>query len=276
MILLPITLQTIINILNDIAPFAWAEDWDNVGIMIGDPDQEISGILAGLDPTTALLAEARDIGANLIITHHPAIFHPLKNIQADQPDAAFIVQAIKDNIAVVACHTNLDIVAGGVNTALAAKLGLIGTTALVPAKLPPPAIGLGLTGRLPKAVGAESFFTNLCQKLGLSAVNISGPVPPSIERVAVCGGSGSGFASVAQKAGAQVYITGEVKHNTARWAEESGFCVVDAGHFGTENVVIAKLTKKLGQDLAAQEIHIPLAASTRQHNPFTLFYPPSR
>ncbi|NOX26176.1 MAG: Nif3-like dinuclear metal center hexameric protein [Deltaproteobacteria bacterium] len=276
MILPPITLQTIINILNDIAPFAWAEDWDNVGLMLGDPDQEISGILTGLDPATALLAEARDIGANLIITHHPAIFHPLKNIQAGEPDAAFIVQAIKDNIAVVACHTNLDIVAGGVNTALAAKLGLVGVTALVPATLPPPAIGLGLIGRLPKALGAESFFTNICQKLDLPAVNISGPIPASIERVAVCGGSGSEFAPVAQKAGVQVYITGEVKHNTARWAEEAGFCVVDAGHFGTENVVIAELTKILGQKLAGREIDIPLAASTRQQNPFTLFYPLSR
>jgi dinuclear metal center YbgI/SA1388 family protein len=271
MITSPITLQTIIDILNGIAPFAWAEDWDNVGLMIGDPAQEITGVMAGLDPTMALLAEAQDIGANLIITHHPAIFQPLKNIQANQPETAFISKALRDNIAVIACHTNLDIIVGGVNTALAKRLGLIDTAALVPTTLPPPAIGLGLTGRLPKAQKAEIFCTGICQRLDLPSINISGPMPLNIERVAVCGGSGSEFAPMAQRAGAQVYITGEVKLHTARWAEDVGFCVIDAVHFGTENVVMPELIKVMAEKMAGSAINIPLTVSTRQQNPFTLF-----
>lgn len=266
-------LHTIINILNSIAPFSYAEDWDNVGLMIGDPLREITGIIAGLDPTLGLLSEAHEVGANLIITHHPNIFHPLKNIQTNQPDGAFIAQAINHNIAIIACHTNLDIVKNGVNTALANKIGLIDTQALVPTTHPFPAIGLGLSGKLAKPQKAESFFTNLCHQLDLAAINISGQVPENIERIAICGGSGSEFAPLAQKSGAQVYITGEVKHSTARWAEDAGFCIVDAGHYGTENLVIHELVKILDKKMAEQGMHITIKASVKQQNPFSLFYP---
>lgn len=266
-------LRIIINIINSIAPFSYAEGWDNVGLMVGNPDAEISGIISGLDPTMALLTEAQEVGADLIITHHPSIFHPLKNIQTNQPDGAFISAAIRKDIAVVACHTNLDIVEGGVNTALANKIGLIDTVALVPTKHPAPAVGLGLTGKLAKPQNGTSFCTDLCRKLSLSAINISGKMPDTIENIAICGGSGSEFAPLAQESGAQVYITGEVKHSTARWAEDAGFCIIDAGHFGTENVVIPELVKVLIDKMSQKGINIPIKASTKQQSPTTLFYP---
>ncbi len=269
-----ITLQAIIDVLNGIAPFYYAEDWDNTGLMIGNPKQIITGILIGLDPTLDLLCEAQDVNANLIITHHPAIFHPLKSIQLDQPTSAFIAKAIKNDIAVIACHTNLDVVQNGVNDSLAKRINLVETTALIASKSSAPAIGLGLTGRLPSPLKAKVFFSSLCHKLNLTSLHISGSIPNLIERVALCGGSGSELAPLAQKSGAQVFITGEIKHSTARWAEEIGFCVVDAGHFGTENTVVPELAESLTRKL--NEPETPVFTSIRQQSPFTLFtpYPP--
>lgn len=266
-----VRLQAIIDILNRIAPFSFAEDWDNVGLMIGDPDQEITGILAALDPTIALLTEAQEVNANLIITHHPIIFHPLKNIQLDQPESAFIAKSIINGIAVAACHTNLDIVQNGVNEALARQIDLIDYAPLIPPSAPPPAIGLGLSGTLRQPLRADAFFSGVCKVLDLPAINITGPIPEIIERVAICGGSGSELAAAAQKSGAQVYITGEVKHSTARWAEDAGYCIADAGHFGTENVIVAELVKLLMHKLGSLNIKIPVQASRKQKRPFTLF-----
>ncbi len=119
-----ITLQKIITILDGIAPFSLAADWDNVGLMVGDPNQEISGILVGLDPTELLLDEALRSGANLLVTHHPAIFNPVKSIRTDQPTGSFLAKALTKNIAVIGCHTNLDVVENGVSHVLAEKIGL--------------------------------------------------------------------------------------------------------------------------------------------------------
>ncbi len=269
----PVYLQAIIDILDIITPFSYAEHWDNVGLMIGDPNLEVKGIISGLDPTLTLLDEAQKIGANLIITHHPSIFHPLKNIQINQPDGAFIAKAIGYNIAVIACHTNLDITDGGVNTALANKIGLIDTKALITTSHPHPAIGLGLTGKLASPQKSVDFCTDLCDKLDLPALNISGSMPDKIEKIAICGGSGSEFAALAQKNGADIYITGEVKHSTARWVEDAGFCIIDAGHFGTENVVIPVFVKALIEKMQSSGIDIPVQASRQQKNPFKLFLP---
>ena len=269
----PVRLQAIIDILNRIAPFSFAEDWDNVGLMIGDPGQEITGILVGLDPTISLLTEAQEVNANLIITHHPIIFHPLRNIRLDQPEGAFITKSIKSGVAVAACHTNLDIVQNGVNEALARKISLIDYVPLIPATAPTPAIGFGLSGKLRQPLSAKNFFNMICKGLNLSAINITGPIPETIERVAVCGGSGSDLAPDAKNSGAQIYITGEVKHSTARWAEDANFCIVDAGHFGTENIVVSELVKLLLHEFSKLNINVPLQASTKQQTPFTLFLP---
>ena len=125
------TLKSIIEAINAIAPFSCAEEWDNVGLLVGEPDMEITGILIGLDPTTQLLDEAIQAGANLVITHHPAIFKPLRSIRTDTPTGAFIAKSITRKIAIIGCHTNLDVVKNGVSEVLAKKLGAINLQTLV-------------------------------------------------------------------------------------------------------------------------------------------------
>lgn len=268
----PANLKQILTILDSIAPFALAEAWDNVGLMVGSHDQIVEGILVGLDPTQPLLDEAQNLGANLIVTHHPAIFKPLTSIRTDQPLGAFLARAIQAGIAVVSSHTNLDVVAEGVSYILARKLGLTALSPLTgnvgPEK---PGPGFGQVGSLKPPLPAETFLRHLCTSLRVPALKHAGPLPATIERVAVCGGSGSDLTELAHAQGADIYLTGEVKHSTARWAEAAGFCIVDAGHFATENLLTESLAAQLAREFASRDLDIAVHATTEQQNPFTFF-----
>lgn len=265
------TIDRILNALGSLAPFSLAEEWDNVGLLIGDPASTVTGILVGLDPTAQLLDEAIAGGANLVITHHPLIFPALKAIRTDHPTGALIAKAMANHIAVIACHTNLDVVPNGVSHVLAQRLGLIELTPLNAGPSSAAGLGFGRVGNLPVPVTPKEFLQQLCDLLALPAVAVAGRLPEFISRVAVCGGSGSEFAAAAQAAGAQLYITGEVKHHLGRWAEETNFCIIDAGHFATEQMVSAALAATLTDTLANQAIHIPVRATEKQKTPFSFF-----
>lgn len=266
-----IKLRTIIDILDHAVPPLCAEDWDNVGLMSGHPDQNIRGVLVALDPTLELLAEAVEINADLIITHHPVIFKPWRHIRLDEPGAAFVAGAIRGAIAVFACHTNLDAVRHGINDSLAGALELIDCRPLQPSASEEPAIGIGLSGKLRRPLPGREFMQLLCAVLKQPAVRICGELPETVHRAAVCGGSGSDFAAVAQRSGAQIYISGEIKHSTARWAEAAGFCIVDAGHFGTEDIGIPAFADLLAGQFKERGLELPITVSTRQRDPLSLF-----
>lgn len=270
----PATLRDILTVLNELAPFSLAEKWDNVGLMLGDPAQSVTGILLGLDPTTALLDEAIATKSNLIITHHPVIFHPLKSIRTDQPVGQFLTQALKNDIAVISCHTNLDVIQNGVSHVLAEKIGLTMLSPITETQKNSPEIGFGQIGSLQNPEDSGNFLTRLCEILQVPALKICGLVPEQIKRVAVCGGSGSDLAEQAYSKGAQVYITGEVKHSTARWAEESNLCIIDAGHFATENLIVKELSPVLQEMLLTQNIDIPVRIPDSQNNPFFYYLKP--
>ncbi len=266
-----IKLRTIIDIIDHAVPQSCAEDWDNVGLMSGHPDQNVRGVLVALDPTPELLAEAAEINANLIITHHPVIFKPWHHIRLDEPEAAFVAGAIRGAVAVFACHTNLDAVRHGINDSLAGALELIDCCPLLPATSEEPAVGIGLSGRLRRPLPGREFLQLLCAVLKQPAVRICGELPEIINRAAVCGGSGSEFAAVARRSGAQIYISGEIKHSTARWAEAAGFCIVDAGHFGTEDIGMPVFADLLAWQFKKRGVELPVTVSTRQRDPLGLF-----
>jgi len=277
-----LTVKDLLRILDNIAAFGLAEEWDNVGLMVGDPDREIRGILVALDPTEEILAEAKECGADCIITHHPLIFHPIKAIYTHQPLGKFLRRALEDEITVIGSHTNLDQAGGGVNDVLAASLGLVESRPLVPAAKGRreeqgtgggEVCGLGRIGRLAQPLSREEFIDRLCAFFSLPVLRVAGRLPAEITSVAVCGGSGSELAETAYSSGAQVYVTGEVKHSTARWAEAAGFCIVDAGHFATENPVVVPLAAALQDILTEEGISIPVKPSARQQNPFVFHLP---
>lgn len=266
-----ITNDNILKILDVISPFALAEDWDNVGLLLGDPGTAVTGIVIGLDPTTALLDEALIHGANLVITHHPIIFPSIKAIRTDQPTGAFIAKALSNQISTIACHTNLDVVPTGVSQALMQRLGMANNVPLSPAKSGGPGTGFGQIGVLPQPLRGADFLEMLGQALALPTLAVAGGIPDMVRRVAVCGGSGSDLAMAARANGADVYITAEVKHHVARWAEEAGFCIVDAGHFVTESPILEELAATLSAHFASHDISIPVFVTENQKNPFSFF-----
>jgi dinuclear metal center YbgI/SA1388 family protein len=274
---LRITVQALMEILEEIASFGLAETWDNVGLMVGDPEQDISGILIALDPTEALLAEAAEAGINTLVTHHPLIFHPLKTVRTDQAVGRFLQRALADRMTVIGCHTNLDLAGGGVNDVLANTVGLSDIKPLThrsPAigeKDSPLPAGFGRWGRLKPPMGGEDFLRHLLKVLSASALAVAGPLPATISTVAVCGGSGSELAEAAYLKGVQVYVTGEIKHSTARWAEACDFCVIDAGHFATENPVVRALAVVLQKIIAEKNWNLKVVTATHQHDPFRYF-----
>ncbi len=286
-------INKLLKLLNAISPFNQAEDWDNVGLMVGDPGQKVRGILLALDPTEVLLAECRIRNCNTVITHHPLIFHPLKNIRTDHPPGRLLATALKHEINVIACHTNLDALVGGVSDILAQRLGLINLQPLQPLHSPQPSQrlqswsptasssstastncpGFGRIGELTNPMAGETFLVKLLDTLDLEAAPVAGPLPTMVNRVAVCGGSGSDFAERARQTSADIYVSAEIKHAVARWAETHDFCVVDVGHYPSENPMIAQLAQLLTSELASAGFHdIPVRISRQQRNPFRLFY----
>ncbi len=259
----------VLGVLDDLAPFRLAEEWDNVGLLVGDPEAPVSRILVALDAAPPVLDEAGRRGCDLVVTHHPLIFRPLSHVRTDDPGAAPVVQALRAGIAVIACHTNLDKVRdGGVSSALAAALGLGSWEVLD--RCGDGGDGFGLIGGLPAPVAGEAFIRRVGQELGCRVVRVAGAVPDRVVRVAACGGSGSSLAALARERGADVYVCGEVKHDVGRWAEAAGFCIVDAGHWATEQVVVRPLAGRLAERLAAAGFAVEVVASEVLTDPFTV------
>ncbi len=253
------TVQYILDILQHIAPQSLAASWDNVGLVLGQPQAEVQGgILLALDPSLALVEEAQRLGAELIITHHPAIFQAFKQIRTDQVSGTLLMQALQNKINLIACHTNLDATRPGVSDVL----GLEQTVPLSPDPQDA-SCGIGRIGTLPEALSAEAFLEKMHSILAFPWLLEAGPRPQSLSRIAFCGGSGSDLAEQALAAGADVFLTAEVKHHTARWAEEAGLWLLDGGHFATEWPVLGLLRQRLYHNLADHTI--PIHISQQQH-----------
>lgn len=219
-------LNDIILFADEIAPFDTAEEWDNVGLLVGSPDREISRVLLALDITPAVVEEAKAIGAQLIISHHPVIFSPL---HALRPDSAEYLLA-KYDIAALCLHTDLDRADQGVNTALAAALGLDNTVFFAQDFL--------LVGEPEKPCAAEDYAAFIKERLQAPSVRYT---QGKVSRVAVSSGGGGEGVELAQKYGFDAFVTGELKHHQYLYAVQHGVAAFDAGHFSTENVVIAPL-----------------------------------
>ncbi|MDT8334328.1 MAG: Nif3-like dinuclear metal center hexameric protein [Desulfurivibrionaceae bacterium] len=268
----PPLLKDLLAVLAEIAAPALAESWDNVGLMVGDPALEISGVLVALDASEEVLDEAQRHGCNVVVTHHPLIFKPLQSVRTDQVTGRLLARALAGGIAVASCHTNLDKAPGGVNDALAAGLGLRDCRVLVGSSDGDPGIGFGRIGKISGGAPFSEFIGKVLTVLDLEAVRVAGAAPATLSTVAVCGGSGSELAAAAMAAGAQIYVTGEVKHSVARWAEDAGFCIVDAGHFATEKIMISGLVGAIDKLCAAKGWALDIRASGSEASPFRYYF----
>lgn len=260
----------LLAMLDEMATFALAESWDNVGLMVGDPGAPVKGILVCLDASMEVLQEATEKNCNVILTHHPLIFRPLKALRTDDPVGSLAVEAAKLGVAVISCHTNLDVVAPGVSDALAAALGMADGEPLAK-KEGDAAVGFGKIGALSQAVAGVDFIHLVLDALSLPTVKVAGRLPDLVQKIAVCGGSGSDLVKLAHERGADLYVTGEVKHSVALWAKAKEFCIIDAGHYATEQVVIPVLAEHLARLLQKKSYQVLVAESLVFFDPFTYF-----
>ena len=237
------TVTHIYDAIDRLAPFWLTMDFDNTGILVGDRNREIACALLALDCTPAVIEQARQLGAQLIITHHPVIFHPLKRVNED----AVVYQLIRSDIAVISAHTNLDIAQGGVNDALASAIGLRDCRGL---ELLNEQTGawLGRIGTLPEPLSPEAFAAHIKACLNASSVKFAA-APRVIRTVALCSGSGADCLDAAISAGADALLTSEVKQHEYLAAAAAGISIFDAGHFDTEDIVIEPLRDYLAKEI---------------------------
>ncbi len=231
--------KNVYEFLDQIAPFEKSMSFDNTGLLVGNLDIEVKKALIALDITKEVCGEAFKFGAQLIISHHPIIFNPLKKIEFDSPVALLV----KYGINAICAHTNLDVAAQGVNFHLAKTLNLENISALITTK----DYSLGIIGSLPKSLSPEEFAQFVKKQLSCEGLRYTQNSNHTIKTVAVCSGSGGEFVINAKKAGADAFVTGEIKHSQILLANQLGITVVDAGHFKTENVIINPLKLMLEQ-----------------------------
>ena len=241
------TVREIYQYLDGLAPFSLQMDFDNAGFLVGRGDRTVDKVLVSLDITEEVVAEAAQLGCQLIVSHHPVIFFPAKSVTDATPDGRILLSLVEHNIAAVCAHTNLDAVCGGVNDALARKLGLTNIEQLkqdgVDSSGRPYGIGrVGNTAGVPMYAPAFAAFVK--ETLGANGVRFVDARRP-VRRVAVGGGVCADMLKDALALGCDTFVTADVKYNGFLDAKALGVNLIDAGHYPTEQVVVPVLAKWL-------------------------------
>lgn len=227
------TVRDIYEFLDTVCPFSLAEEWDNPGLNVGYATRRVNKVLIALDLTMEAVFKAQELGCELILTHHPLIFDPIKQVNGDSAEGRRILALAANNIAHIACHTNLDAAAGGVNDVLAEICGL---TEAVPFG------GIGRAGITDTTLTAliETLKEQLHTEIGAVRCN------EQVGRVAIVGGAGGSLLEEPDLLQARdTYLTGEAKHHQLLIAKEKGINLLVAGHYETEFPVLAPLCEKL-------------------------------
>lgn len=238
-------LKDVYNAIDSFAPFSTQLDFDNSGIKLGDPDMDVIGIMVTLDTTLGVIMEASERGCNVIIEHHPSIWHSLSSIDYSLPLNQCLISAIKLDIAIISAHTNVDIAKDGLNDYVAKRMGLNGICCLDGADS-------ARTGELMAtttlAEYAKKLGTIFNEKNVLTIGNLNKPV----KKVAVINGGGGGDSEAivnSYKAGCDIFVTSDVKHNVGRLAKDLNYGIIEISHHASEigfiPLMVDVLNKKL-------------------------------
>ena len=263
------------------APPWLAEEWDNVGLQIGDPRLPVRRIWVALDPTQEVVKAACENNVDLLITHHPLIFRPLKSIDFATAGGIIIQMAANHQLAIFSAHTNLDIVQDGVNDILARRLKIQDLSILQPLhagqrskenisflKGAETEHGIGRIGALAKAGSLKSLVSMVKNKLKLDFVKVAGNLEMKVERVAICSGSGSSLMHAFIASDAQVFISGDIRYHDARDAENENRGIIDIGHFPSEHLMVDALAQQLRKIIAGEGIRIKVEPFALETDPF--------
>lgn len=264
------TLEQVVDALELRYPPDLAEDWDAVGLVCGDPSETIRRVLFAVDPDPRVVAEARAIGADLVVTHHPLFLTPVHTVATTTTNGRLIHDLIRNNIALFVAHTNADCARDGVSDALAHALDVVDTHALVPAG--DSLVGLGRWGHLREPLTLAAFADRVATVLPQTAhgVRVSGDPATPVSTVALCGGSGDSLLVAADAVGADVYVTADCKHHRLLDHRNSGGCVViDVAHWASEWPWLSHAASLLVDDMRDQGTTVEVVVSAIVTDPWT-------
>lgn len=240
--------RDVLNYVRELAPLELAEDWDNVGLLIGSEDDAISSAMTCLTLTPDVAAEAIRQHAQLIVTHHPVLFRAVKQLTAATSEGRMLLDLIRAGIAVYSPHTSWDSAQSGINRQLAQLLGL---RAVQPLRPKSPAvteegtvtasIGAGRFGDLPQAMSLGDFVEFSKRQLGVAATQFVGDSEREVRRVGVACGAAAEFIRDAARVGCDVFLTGEARFHSCLEAQTLGIALVIPGHYATERPAMARL-----------------------------------
>jgi dinuclear metal center YbgI/SA1388 family protein len=267
----PLTLGEVLEVVERLYPPSSAQSWDRVGLVTGDPDQPVRRIHLAVDPTLAVVREARDQGADLLLTHHPLLLRGVHGVATTTAKGATVTDLVVGDVALYVAHTNADVAAEGVCEALAEACGLDATAPLTWSEDQP----LGRVGDLPEPEPLHVFVERLAGRLPATAggVRVAGPPEAPVRRIALLGGAGDDLLDAVRASGADVYVTADLRHHPVLEAREEARggtpYLVDAGHWASEQVWLPRaeraLLDGLGEDATRVETHI----STVRTDPWT-------
>ena len=260
--------REIIKALDELAPRAYACDWDNPGFLAGRADKEVKTILVALDATDEVIDQALRIHADMIVTHHPLIFRALKQVNDEQFISRRIVRMIQADISYFAMHTNFDSAPGCMADIVADRLNFVDQKPLeLMGELSGTAYGIGKTGTLKKPMTGPELAREVKNRFGLPFVTVYGSElyeNEPVTRAATCPGAGGSEIREALRAGAQVFITGDISHHEGIDAAAQGMMIIDAGHYGLEHVFMdfmeGFLRDKLPEEVAIEKMAVKFPA----------------
>ncbi len=258
------SLADVVRALEVFYPPSTAQSWDQVGLVSGDPEQRVERVLFAVDPTLAVIEEARALGADLLVTHHPLLLKGVHSVATSTAKGASVTALVVHDIALYVAHTNADVAQPGVNDALASACGLTDTEPLAVVEGQP----LGRVGDLRVPTSLAEFTTALCAALPPSAggVRVAGPPDAEVRRVALMGGAGDDMFDHVRASGADVFVTADLRHHPVLEAREEARggtpYLVDAGHWATESLWLVGAARRLEAALADAD---PAASRVETH-----------
>ena len=263
------TIRQITSALEEFAPLSLQDGYDNAGLQIGlAEDADATGALLCLDVTEDVVDEAVKRGCNLIVSHHPLLFRPLKSIAGRDYIERAVIKAIKNDVAIYSSHTNLDSAYGGVNYKIAEKLGLVNLQWLKPKGEyvseggEVRTAGEGVIGELPEALSAEAFQQKVKSVFGLESLRVNNAAVSSVRRVALCGGAGAFLAGEAVKKGADAFLTGEIGYHRF-FGYEGDIMLLELGHFESEQYTL----EVLADVIRRKDSELPVFMTEQKTNP---------
>ena len=255
-------IKEITDAIERFAPLALQEGYDNAGLVVGDPEREVGRALLAVDVTEEVLAEAEREGCDLVVTHHPIVFHPLKRLNEADYVQRCVARAVRRDIALYACHTNLDSAPEGMSQMLGNLLGLRNVILLEPTATEMPGSGFGIVGEPEHVLPTEEFLRTVRDRLSLKCIRYSGITRPTVRRAALCTGAGASMMSAAKRAGADVYLSADFKYNDFLDADRE-LVIADIGHFESEYCAIDLIYEIIRKKMPTFALH----KSMRSVNP---------